>query len=525
LSPYKILQVDPEAEQDVIEAAYRRLASKYHPDKDRSENATRRMQQINAAFDILRDPERRARHDREEKARAQQARSDTHRESDAGHGVGADSANRDRHAGPSRDQGSNSNGQTESSPRSEHGRPTRHSRARNNLAWRAGIALRTFLQKARRRAARPLRVASVIVLILFAVLGVLEYLAARKWDRERAEWERASPRELFIEKWAQRNPQECRAEDSAFMSNARLAALEDWKHKFPTHAAQEAYVDEWMKEHSPACGAADDPFACRANATDTARAQWQVENLTEVSKLFSEQQSLTSFNKVPEPPESTSHAAIRPPACTGAQRLVLATAHAAHGRPAAALDAFRQAVLLDRGLAKDQTMLRTVRAAAEDAETHYAALTLAAELLGEEGADILFEVSTHDAAPGSLAPVLASGLLAKNEVRAHASKALAVLLMLRDVATCEDAKRLLPSAIESADERSGMTLVKLSWRADCDLVPGLAATPAMKASGYCFPCLRGDKNLAVAISSAMNRKAPKYMSDAQQSELQVSTPP
>jgi DnaJ-class molecular chaperone len=29
---YKILQVDPSAEQEVIEAAYRRLARMYHPD-------------------------------------------------------------------------------------------------------------------------------------------------------------------------------------------------------------------------------------------------------------------------------------------------------------------------------------------------------------------------------------------------------------------------------------------------------------------------------------------------------------
>ena len=30
--PYKVLQVDPEAEDEVIAAAYRRLARKYHPD-------------------------------------------------------------------------------------------------------------------------------------------------------------------------------------------------------------------------------------------------------------------------------------------------------------------------------------------------------------------------------------------------------------------------------------------------------------------------------------------------------------
>ena len=32
LDAYKVLQVDPEAEDEVIKAAYRRLARKYHPD-------------------------------------------------------------------------------------------------------------------------------------------------------------------------------------------------------------------------------------------------------------------------------------------------------------------------------------------------------------------------------------------------------------------------------------------------------------------------------------------------------------
>ena len=32
LDAYKVLQVDPEAEDEVIQAAYRRLARKYHPD-------------------------------------------------------------------------------------------------------------------------------------------------------------------------------------------------------------------------------------------------------------------------------------------------------------------------------------------------------------------------------------------------------------------------------------------------------------------------------------------------------------
>jgi curved DNA-binding protein CbpA len=62
---YKILQVDSEAEPEVIAAAYRRLSLKYHPDTNRAVDATLRMQQINEAYDVLKDPARRARYDRD----------------------------------------------------------------------------------------------------------------------------------------------------------------------------------------------------------------------------------------------------------------------------------------------------------------------------------------------------------------------------------------------------------------------------------------------------------------------------
>ncbi|MCL5997069.1 MAG: DnaJ domain-containing protein [Chloroflexi bacterium] len=61
---YKILQVDPSAEPEVITAAYRRLAVKYHPDNNRSPDATPRMQKINEAYAILSDASQRAVYDR-----------------------------------------------------------------------------------------------------------------------------------------------------------------------------------------------------------------------------------------------------------------------------------------------------------------------------------------------------------------------------------------------------------------------------------------------------------------------------
>ena len=60
---YKILQVDPEAEDEVIQAAYRRLARKYHPDLAEAEDAERRMAAINAAWELLGTPGSRAAYD------------------------------------------------------------------------------------------------------------------------------------------------------------------------------------------------------------------------------------------------------------------------------------------------------------------------------------------------------------------------------------------------------------------------------------------------------------------------------
>ena len=62
--PYKILQVDPKADHDVIRAAYRRLAREYHPDVTTGPDAQQRMVQINQAWEMLRDPVRRAAVDR-----------------------------------------------------------------------------------------------------------------------------------------------------------------------------------------------------------------------------------------------------------------------------------------------------------------------------------------------------------------------------------------------------------------------------------------------------------------------------
>ena len=67
---YKILQVSPDAAPEVIQMAYKALAKKYHPDlnPDNAEQAQERMKELNEAFEILSDPEKRARYDAAQKS-------------------------------------------------------------------------------------------------------------------------------------------------------------------------------------------------------------------------------------------------------------------------------------------------------------------------------------------------------------------------------------------------------------------------------------------------------------------------
>src|SRR5262249_15014277 len=60
---YKILQVDPDADAEVIEAAYRRLARRYHPDVNHAAWAEVRMRELNIAYQTLRHPRQRALYD------------------------------------------------------------------------------------------------------------------------------------------------------------------------------------------------------------------------------------------------------------------------------------------------------------------------------------------------------------------------------------------------------------------------------------------------------------------------------
>ena len=69
MNPYEVLCVERDANEKTIKAAYRELARKWHPDSLKDEeaiqHAKKKMQEINEAFDILKDPEKRAKYDKE----------------------------------------------------------------------------------------------------------------------------------------------------------------------------------------------------------------------------------------------------------------------------------------------------------------------------------------------------------------------------------------------------------------------------------------------------------------------------
>ena len=60
---YAILGVARGASQDTIRGAYRGLTKKYHPDVSEDKNADARYREINEAYEVLRDPEKRPRYD------------------------------------------------------------------------------------------------------------------------------------------------------------------------------------------------------------------------------------------------------------------------------------------------------------------------------------------------------------------------------------------------------------------------------------------------------------------------------
>ena len=62
---YEVLGVAREASEEALKKAYRKLAMKWHPDRNQgNKDAEAKFKELNEAYDILKDAEKRAAYDR-----------------------------------------------------------------------------------------------------------------------------------------------------------------------------------------------------------------------------------------------------------------------------------------------------------------------------------------------------------------------------------------------------------------------------------------------------------------------------
>ena len=60
---YKTLGVNRQATQEEIKTKFRKLALEYHPDRNKDASAQDKFKEINAAYQVLGDPQKRAQYD------------------------------------------------------------------------------------------------------------------------------------------------------------------------------------------------------------------------------------------------------------------------------------------------------------------------------------------------------------------------------------------------------------------------------------------------------------------------------
>ncbi len=86
---YRTLMLAETADGEIIATVYRKLAQRFHPDVDPSTEAAHRMTELNEAYAILRDPEKRAKYDRWLASRRDRRQSDrfVRQQGDVPHGT------------------------------------------------------------------------------------------------------------------------------------------------------------------------------------------------------------------------------------------------------------------------------------------------------------------------------------------------------------------------------------------------------------------------------------------------------
>ena len=60
---YEVLGLSKGASDDEIKKAYRRMAKKYHPDVNKESGAEEKFKEVNEAYEVLSDPQKKATYD------------------------------------------------------------------------------------------------------------------------------------------------------------------------------------------------------------------------------------------------------------------------------------------------------------------------------------------------------------------------------------------------------------------------------------------------------------------------------
>ena len=61
---YDVLGINRQATDEDIKKSYRKLAFQYHPDRNKDKSAEEKFKEVNQAYEILSDPQKRANYDR-----------------------------------------------------------------------------------------------------------------------------------------------------------------------------------------------------------------------------------------------------------------------------------------------------------------------------------------------------------------------------------------------------------------------------------------------------------------------------
>ena len=163
-----------------------------------------------------------------------------------------------------------------------------------------------------------------------------------------------------------------------------------------------------------------------------------------------------------------------------------------------AMKLYREAIHQIPELNNNERILKNVRLATTDSRSAATAVTVAAESMGSEGADVVFAVWA-ETKRRTRTTALAQRYLEEKLLLDKASKQLLLALALRKKdLSCEQTQKLVTDAREFGDTRSLRPLRKLRLRKGC----GTARDED------CFPCLRENNLLENAISAATKRIGP-----------------